>query len=421
MGIFVDSKMNLDVFSRLVWLVAAATFAASIGIYDGFRFTSLFLCLLSCWVLVSKIKVSDYTRDDYFLFFAFIAYGLSMFFFQYIDTYTWPIPSLPSRFFIILPVILLLFKVNDYKYFLWYGISIGSILAFSFAFYQYKFLGYERSDGGLPAIMFGDMGMMLGLLSFVSCAYFYIQKNYMWLLISLIAILCGTGASFLSDSRGGWIALPIIIPFLLWQCRGLFKKRLVVTLLILLTSSISVFWFSPNASIKVRFDTAVNQVVEYYNGQAKNTSVGLRFEMWKLAGYMFLEHPILGAGRESSFELKESIAEAGKVTRPAIDFTHSHNEVFDSIGYRGVTGLIFLMVIYLVPLLLFYKKIKKYRDSWDIKVYALAGILIPFSFIVFGLTAVLFVHKVAVTMYVFSIAYFWVALRLAEKEDQSSK
>ncbi|MEI8631903.1 hypothetical protein P4S72_07030 [Vibrio sp. PP-XX7] len=79
---------------------------------------------------------------------------------------------------------------------------IGGILAFALAWYERFVLGYDRATGEQVAIMFGDTGMMLGMLSFAASTFFLSPRRYVCLALALIGGLCGMGASFLSGSRG---------------------------------------------------------------------------------------------------------------------------------------------------------------------------------------------------------------------------
>lgn len=410
--------MFFDLFSKFVWFIVSTNFALSISIFDGYRYFSLFLFFLTVSLVFIKIDFTKNNREDFFIIGALFIYGASYFFFEYIDSYSWPDPSLPSRFFIVLPVMMMLFQIKDFKRVIWYGISLGAILAFIFAIYEKVVLGLGRANGGgLVPIMFGDIGMLLAFLSFISLVYFKKKKNLTWSFISFVAVFSGIGVSLLSVSRGSWVALPIVGTFLFWQCRSHFQKKTFLIFAFLIIAFGSCFSLVPQTDIKNRFNKGVEHILAYSEGGERDSSVGLRFEMWKLATYMFLEKPILGAGRESSLPLKKELVREGKVVSEAVHYKHSHNVFFDALGYRGLVGLAFEVMIYLVPFMLFYKKLNL---SWEIKLYALAGAVVPLSYVLFGLTEVLFVHKVGVTIYAFYVGFFWVALRRCEDEDFES-
>ncbi|UTW00177.1 O-antigen ligase family protein [Marinomonas rhizomae] len=415
--------MCYKAFSKFVWLTVAASFAVSISIYDGYRYASLFLCVLTIGLLFLKVEKKHFSKTDVIIFFAFLFYGFSLLVFDYIDDKTLFNPRLPLRFIIVLPVMLLLFNVKNYSYYIWYGVFFGAITAFLWALYEVIFLGHYKASNGLISIVFGDIGVLLTMLSLISFVYFYKQRRYLGVVFSLFAVLCGIGASVLSGSRGSWLALPFIVLFLFWQFRNVIKIKFYACLLTVIILAVFTFVFSPQTEVKNRIFLGVNQTLDYMvKGEQRGSSVGLRFEMWKLAIYMFQEKPYFGAGRHSSSGIKKELVASGKIVPQAIKFTHSHNVFFDALGYRGGVGLLLQLMIYIIPLMLFLRKMKVHKDNWDIKIYALAGSIIPMCYMLFGLTEVMFVHKIGVTMYAFPIIYFWVAVRLAEIEkDKESK
>jgi O-antigen ligase len=411
--------MCYRIFSKFVWLVVAANFAISISIYDGYRYSSLFLCILTSALFFLKIKKSFFSKSDIAIFGVFLFYGLSLLAFDYIDNHSSFNPRLPLRFIIVLPVMLLLFNVKNYSYYIWYGVIFGGITAFLWALYEKLFLGRNQVSNGLVSIMFGNVGILLAMLSLISAIYFNNKKQYFWVFVSLFSVLCGVGASALSGSRGSWVALPVIIIFLFWQFRNVIKIKFSVGFLVVFIMVISTLVLIPQTGVKHRIDIGFNQMLDYtIKGQQRDSSVGVRFEMWKLAIYMFQDKPYFGAGRHSSSGIKKELVASGKIVPRAATFSHSHNVFFDALGYRGGVGLLLQLMIYFVPLVLFLKKVKEHKNNWDIKLYALAGSLIPISYMLFGLTEVLFVHRIGVTMYAFSIIYFWVSARLAEIEKE---
>lgn len=408
--------MLREVFFVFVWFFASLTFAISLGISGGYGIATSLLFICSASLVYLKPKWPELTEDDRRLFYTFLVFGLSMFFFVFIDGFQLRDLDRPSRFILVLPVLLLLLQEQNRKVWLWYGVVIGAIFAFGLAWYEREILGYGRAEGGQHPIMFGDTGMLLGMLSFASSTYFLSHKRYFWLVLSLIAGLCGVGASILSASRGGWVALPIIGFFLYWQSRFLFKRRAWLSLggvtCLLVISAVLI----PQTGVKERIDEAFGDISHYASGVNKDTSVGLRFEMWKAAFYMFQESPVLGVGMHSSIVVKKELLDEGLVIPEALAYGHAHNEYINALGYRGIVGLAFLLLVYLVPLRLFLKKMDQYKEDWNIKSYALAGALVPMCYMDFGLSQVMFAHNIGVMMYAFPIVYFWAAVRWAEKE-----
>ncbi|PYF79838.1 O-antigen ligase [Marinomonas alcarazii] len=406
------------VFSALAWFFAALTFALSITVPNGYNIGTTFIFLLSL-IFLLKPKWSVLNKEDKLLFFGFAFYAVAMFGFVYLDGWHTRELDRPSRFILVLPVLLLLLKSAGREKWLWFGTIIGAIGAFSLAVYERKVLGYGRAHGSEHPIMFGNTGMLLGLMSFVSATYFYANKRRIWMMLAVLGGLCGIGASVLSASRGGWVALPLIGFFLLWQSRFLLGKKLVwgvcITSMLLVTAAVVV----PQTGIKDRIGQAINDVVRYDKGVDKDSSVGLRFEMWKAALIMFEESPLVGVGEYGSVAVKERLIGEGTVSEKVLTHSHAHNEFINALGLTGIIGFAFLIAVYLIPLRLFLKKMRQYPDNWNIRSFAMAGALVPMCYMDFGLSQVMFSHNIGVMMYVFSIVYFWAAVRWAERKELS--
>lgn len=404
------------VSSALVWFFAALTFALSITVPNGYNIGTTLIFLLSLGFLL-KPKWCELDKEDKLLFFGFALYAVAMFVFVYLDG--WHIRELdrPSRFILVLPVLLLLLKSAGREQWLWFGTIMGAIGAFALAVYERKVLGFGRAQGSEHPIMFGNTGMLLGLLSFVSATYFLANKRYIWLALTVVAGLCGIGASVLSASRGGWVALPLIGFFLLWQSRFLLGRKLVWGVCIASVMLVAVAVIVPQTGIKDRIAEAIGDVVKYHDGTDKTTSVGLRFEMWKASLSMFEESPLVGVGEYGSVAVKERLVAEGAISQDVLHYSHSHNEYINALGLTGIVGFVFLMAVYLIPLQLFLKKMRQYPNNWNIRSFAMAGALVPMCYMDFGLSQVMFSHNIGVIMYVFPIVYFWAAVRWAERKE----
>jgi len=405
-------------FFSFVWLLAALTFALSLSIPDGYNIGALFIFLASLCLFFLRSEWCSIDKEDLFLLVSFVCYSLSMFFAIYFDN--WNVRDLdrPSRFLFVIPVIALLLIGLNHKKWLWYGSIFGAISAFFLAYYQREYLGLSRAYGGENPIMFGNIGMMLGLINFVSATYFLNLQKYKLTCLAIFAGLLGLGVSILSGTRGGWVALPIIGFFLLWQSRNLLGYRSTVATLFASIMLILIVCITPQTGIKDRLSGAIDSFTNYEKGVKKESSVGHRFDMWKAAIVMFKESPIFGVGGQGSVKIKQELVQKKIISSNTLRYSHAHNEYLEALSKRGLIGLFFLFLVYLVPLKLFLLKMKRYSNNWKIKSYAMAGALVPMSYMDFSLTQVMFGHNIGVMMYVFPIAFFWAATRWAEREER---
>lgn len=404
-------------FSAFIWLFAALTLALSIGLPDGYNL-GIFLIFVASFSMLFKKKKWDIDGEDKLILLAFGLYTISVFAAIYFDGGSARSLDRPSRFILALPVLLLLLSYSEKKHWLWYGSIIGATSAFIVAYYEKAILGLSRAHGGENPIMFGNIGMMLGLINFVSATYFFTEKRYKLAVLAVLAGFLGLAVSILSGTRGGWIALPIIGFFLVWQSRNLLGKRVVLAIIIMSILVLITAIMTPYMGVKSRIDSALENIDQYRQGVKTETSVGYRFDMWKAALVMFKESPIIGVGNQGSVDIKRRLAESNAISGKTLKYTHAHNEYFEALSKRGLIGLFFLLVVYIIPLKLFLHKMKKYSNNWKIKSYAMAGVLIPMSYMDFSLTQVMFGHNIGVMMYAFPIVFFWAATRWAEREER---
>jgi len=404
-------------FAMFVWFLAAMTFVGAIGIPKGFNVTALLLLLCSLGMICLRPVMHPADKQDKILIWTFIVFGISLILFTLYDVLGGRGLDKPSRFLLVIPVIFLLLRSKGPKEWLWYGIVVGSLLAFALALYERVILGVARARGGEHAIMFGDTGMLLGLLSVAAAIYFFSQKRFVWLVIALAGAFSGVGASVLSGSRGGWVAVPLIGLFLFWECRDLLGKKRLISVFSAALLCVVIAVAIPQTGIQKRVGEAVSNIEHYVNGSNAATSVGLRFDMWKAAIYMFKEAPFFGVGESQVQPIKRELVAEGLIVKRAVPFNHAHNEYLQALSTRGIVGFVLLMAMYLVPLKLFLHKLRQYKDNWRIRSYAIGGALVPMCYMDFALTQTMFMHNIGVMMFAFPIAFFWAALRWAEREE----
>lgn len=396
-----------------VWWLAGLCLALSLVVPNGYSVGSAALFLMSATaLLLPKQRLSN---QDKCLLIAFSGYFAFMVLFVYLDGWHYRELDRPSRFLLVLPVLFLMLYVQGPRILLLVGAMLGSYGAFAVAIYERFIMNIPRAKGGENPIMFGDISMLLGLLSAVAALYFFSKRQHLLVVLAAFAFASGVMGSLLSGSRGGWVAVPLILLFLLWQSRDLLGKKLVTGTCILAIASAVIVLNVPQLGVAKRIDQAVHNIDAYFKGNP-NTSVGLRFEMWKANLHLFTTAPLFGVGEYHGLELKKQLAQEGLITNSAARFSHAHNEYIDALGLRGLVGFLALMAVYLVPLRLFLTKMREYKDNWNVKAYAMAGALVPMSYMDFALTQSMFSHNIGVMMYVFPIVFFWAATRWAERE-----
>lgn len=400
----------------LISLAVALTFSLTFLLRSGYSYGAVLLLLVSIGMLrhSERLAFPLFDRSDRWLLGIFILYGLSFVFFRLYHVFELTGLDKPSRFVAVALLFVGLRRCRFSLKWMWYGLAIGAISGFILGGYEHWVQGHARAGAHMNPIMFGDINMLFGLLCLVGIWFFKAAKSNRGMIFMAIGGGCGIFASFLSGSRGGWIAMPMAVLYIFWQARELIGLRRVKIIFLAFFLLLGTIVSIPQMGVSHRIEQAVSNIEQYTSGVNVDTSVGMRFEMWKAAVYLFAEHPVLGVGKYDLKLYKQQLANRGLISQSVVRFDHAHNELLTNLSEYGVVGLILLLLVYGIPIRLFAQKVVLHRDNWQLKSLAMAGVLIPVSFIDFALTQSMFSHNSGVMIYVLAIIIFWAAIRNLE-------
>lgn len=312
----------------------------------------------------------------------------------------------PSRFLLAVPVLLLILRFPPRQAWLWSGLAFGAIGAGSWALWQKLLDDIERVGGFLHPIQFGNLSMLMGVLCFAGLGWAVMQRyRAAWMTLLLLGALFGMLGSLMSGSRGGWIGLPVI-GYVLYrgyasQLSAFVKIAALGAILVLVTTAYTL----PQTSVQHRVQSAINDIHQYISGDERDTSLGLRFEMWRGASQLIVERPLLGWGELGYHNALIILGEEGEISPVAAQFDHAHNEFIDAFAKRGVVGLAVLLLLYIIPLKMFASGLL--HSDLRIRALAVAGTLLPVAYIDFGLSQAFLTHNSGVMFYAFWLAVFW--------------
>lgn len=270
----------------------------------------------------------------------------------------------------------------------WSGLACGAIAAGIIALVQHLTLGGERVEGMTHhAITFGNLSLMTGLLA---CCGLPALRHSRLAWLPWLALLCGLLASLLSGSRGGWLALPFATLLLLHhgKKRYGYGKLLAWLALVVLLLLATAMLFRNSVAVH-RMALIHTEVSQYYFQNNMNTSIGIRLELWKASWLMFIDHPLLGVGREGFDLALRVLVQQGRLEKSAaLTFSTSHNDMLHMLASGGLLDFSLLMLMYFGPLV-FFRQVMRRPDS-AAHPAALGGILLVVCFMIFGLTDVMF-------------------------------
>ncbi|MGY3949623.1 ligase [Aeromonas allosaccharophila] len=238
------------------------------------------------------------------------------------------------------------------------GVAVGAFIAGIVSSYEKFYLGVDRAFENMMPIQGGDISMTLGVLSL--CSYFWFKKNGSFIIAMFMLASCAMGmlGSFLSGTRGGWLLLPIILFTIVFHFKETLCKVDKMVFAILMLGMIGVVSI-PQTNVLVRIDAARSDVVHFIKGDNKDTSLGIRFQLWYSALDSYLHKPFIGWGNNGIRQSQLEQLKSGKITQFIYDFdSHAHNQFLDEMSKRGTLGLVVILMMFLYPVLI-YRRLTK--------------------------------------------------------------
>ncbi|VVE89361.1 O-antigen ligase family protein [Pandoraea bronchicola] len=281
----------------------------------------------------------------------------------------------------------------------------GAICAAVMALYSTADLLTARAESSfLNPIHFGDMALLLGVLSLVSIHWLSHDKPWT-VAFKILGAAAGCYASWASQSRGGWIALPCLLAvWFFWHKHPVSMGRraaIALIALVLLTSAFA------SSMVRERFEAIRTDLIGLYAGQP-DSSTGIRLELWKAAGKLIEAKPLLGLGAHGYRDAMPAMAAAGILTPLAADYGKGevHNQILAYVvDYGLVFGLLSILGVYIGPAYFFVRSAKIRHRPREHRA-ALMGLMTAVAFAIFGLTVETFNLKVTVGFYSTMVALF---------------
>lgn len=321
-----------------------------------------------------------------------------------------------SRFWLAIPVFLLLQRVR-LKVFTALQLSfplaaiIGFLMAKKLPDWAENRLGIDTLD----LIHFGDFELILGMLSFFSIDWFGRDRLPLRIL-KILGFIAGLSASIASGSRGGWLAIPVFIAILVYFKTSKISLKKVVTSLFAALFAIAIA-YSASTTLQHRINDLVNDVTTFAEGN-RDTSTGVRWQLYKAAADVFSRHPIFGVGPEGFALEMKPMMEAGKLTPGAAEQGRGevHNDILSKSAGMGIFGLLAILAVYFVPFSLFWKATKS--ATGQIRRSGILGITFVSGIFIFGLTVEFLNLTLATAFYSFTVAVLLAACYNIHHEEQ---
>lgn len=271
----------------------------------------------------------------------------------------------PVRFLLAIPVFLLVRRIRfDVTQTLTLFMSSGIVVTLIHQLFfpsEHTWHPTRMSTHFVDPLAFGYISLSFALTALVSliCAK---QQPVVLMALKIIAFCIGIYMSVMSESRSGWLAIPLVLVFLLYLKRkNLTYKSLAFFLLI--GSGAAILTYNSVERIKLRVDTGINELSSYsFQGVAPDTSIGMRITFLRIAVDMVSQRPYSGHGdtQKNKPDIPKNLT--NYASPGTIDFAFSsgfHNEIVTHAVQHGFLSAFAALLLFLGPLGIYWQGLKK--------------------------------------------------------------
>ena len=209
-------------------------------------------------------------------------------------------------------------------------------------------------------LVFGYTALSLGLICLVAIHLLRTDSKAV-VALKLLGACLGIYLSVMSDTRTGWLAVPLVLA--LWIFLGPGIRRLRVRAL--MASSflvLAIGLFSFHSMFGHRIGLAFDEVASYsWTGPAPENSIGSRITFLRIAWDMFKVHPISGYGDTTKAKLNLPAHVSTYATPESISAALAagfHNEIVTNAVRFGILGMLSTALLFVGPMWIFVGRLR---------------------------------------------------------------
>jgi O-antigen ligase len=207
--------------------------------------------------------------------------------------------------------------------------------------------------------------------------------------------------ALLTESRTAWLAIPLLASILIFN-----QKNKWLKIGFILFTTLCIFYLINHVTRSLlRINLAALEIKNYFNGSAKETSVGIRIDMGILALKALSLKPLFGWS-ENLFITPEIANHLVAHYTPSTIFLakHSgfHNDFYAAIVRSGSLGALAYAITFTTPLLLFlYYLVKGNTYS---RSGCFSGLAVVITCIIASMTVEILAYKYSISLFGYLIA-----------------
>jgi O-antigen ligase len=399
----------------LVMIFYPATMFVVKNVRSEFFGVLVLLALISFLINKNKINFSSIFSNNYVPLFSFLLiFIIALISYMYFGFLEESKDRLSKYvLFIFAPFIFFLFRYSKPRVeVIVIGIMLGCYVAFGRALLEEFNLVDElawkghigRANGSMHPIRFGNLSLLMGFICMAGAIY--IKQNIVLRILLVFGFITGLGASILSGSRGGWIALPIMFIVILWPVFKWQNQKIKVLILAFILALLTSFISVPQFGVMKRIDQAASDIKLYFDQGKSGSAIGARFDMFETALHIYMQHPFFGVGIGEYHEYAKQYFDQHKkrMSGEVIKWKNPHNEFLVHATTRGTVGLFALLLMFFSSLYYFYRR--RMDGDGIYRFSAISGMLIVIGYMHFGLSIALFEHRDFLVFFLVYMMFF---------------
>lgn len=203
-------------------------------------------------------------------------------------------------------------------------------------------------------------------------------------------------ATAVSQTRSSWMLLPVLAAVLLAGDAPIRARTRIAILagcaILMLGGALLLYEINP------RFALVAQEAGQFFGGGNKDTSFGVRLQLWQAAWAIFRGHPWFGVGPANFQHALLDLESRGLVTRYVVaNFGELHNDFLGALARNGIVGLAAILALYFLPAGWFLRRARNADPT--VRTAAQLGLFLCTGYAVLSLTEMMFRNMRSVPLY----------------------
>lgn len=256
----------------------------------------------------------------------------------------------------------------------------------------------------VDTITFGTYCLILGFICLISIHINPNKEHPLLTILKVAGFLIGCYLAVKSQSRSAWTAAIGLLIYLSFV--RFYKKHPTYPWILMVMGAIAIaaiYKLSPD--VHHRVNGGIQEVVTYFKANNFDTSLGLRISMVRVATNLIIENPLSGL-KDGVMPALNTIEGIKPFYTDLLQFmitkTGTHTEILAQGVRSGIWGLISSTALFLVPGLIFIKRIS--HQNPRIRTASIIGFTLVLGLFIASLTIQVFNLKYTSSFYALMIA-----------------